>query len=99
VDDAFLVRVLDRVADLREEFEAIASREVAQFDVANERAPIDELHREPMLAVVRRAGAVQRGDALVRQAREHLDFALEQFQRRFTDPTCAAHDLERHATA
>ena len=105
MDDAALVRVVDRPADRGEEAQPVAQlrrararrRRGARARHASSGLAADQLHREEVLAVVRAAGLVERGDVRMHEARERLRLAAEQAQVLIVDEAAAADDLERDA--
>ena len=101
MDDASLVCVVHRIADLAEECQPLlhlcgreaALGRAALAILAQGLAP-HELHGEEVLAVVGVAGLVDGGDTGVLQARQGLHFAPEHAQVGFIHVRSATHDLE-----
>ena len=80
VDDAAIVRVLDGVADSRDELEPRRDIERVRRDVLAQWRALDELHGEVRLrclADLRGPGLVDLRDAGMLQPAEHLRLALE----------------------
>jgi hypothetical protein len=77
VDDAFLVCVLDGLADLDEEVEALVDGELVFVAVGGDGGAVDELHDEVWAAGFGGAGVVDLGDVLVVHHREGLALGLE----------------------
>ena len=84
MDDAALVRVADGAADRLEEAQPIVQLLVRRVRAAHvlahvisERLPVNELHREEVLAVVGTPGLVERGDVGMDQPGQRLGLAAK----------------------
>jgi hypothetical protein len=77
MDDSLLVRMLDRSAHLYEEVDALFDRQPAGVTVLGDRRAAHDLHREPGVSVLRRAGGKHLGDAGVIHERDGLALGLE----------------------
>jgi hypothetical protein len=99
MDDAFLVGVFDRVADLDEQPQTFRDAQRPLGDVVVERASAHQLHREVRLDAVRRIGdarVVHLRDAGMLKASEKLGLVLEAPQARGI-PEPRTNHLQRHA--
>ena len=56
VDDAFLVRVLDRLADGNEQFQSLVRREMFLVAIPGHRDPVDQFHNKVGAAGFRGSG-------------------------------------------
>ena len=105
MDDALLVRVGDRVADLLEDRKTqlhLVRRQRSRRTLPEprgQRRAAHQLHREEVQTVLGGAGLVERRDAGMPEMRERLRFALEELERLGGDVRSAADDLERDGTA
>jgi hypothetical protein len=63
VDDPLLMRVLNRVADAREQLEPLADRELLRVAEAGNWIALDQLHHEVRASGLGRAGVEDLGDA------------------------------------
>ena len=77
MDDTFLMRVLDRLADRDEQFDAFADREFTQVAELRDRDPSDEFHREEGAAGFGHAAVEDPGDARMIHDRQRLSFCFE----------------------
>src|SRR5262249_44271131 len=77
VDDPFLVRVLDRVADGDEQFKALSRREVVGVTVLGNRYAVHQFHDEVRAAALGGAGVQDFGDVLMVHHGERLPLGLE----------------------
>ena len=77
VDDALLMRVLDRLADGDEQFQPLPRREVVLVAVPGDRHPLDEVHDEVRPAGAGRAGVEHAGDVRVVHQGQGLPLGLE----------------------
>jgi len=77
VDDPFLMRVLDRLADGDEEIQSLAGREVMLVTVAGDRHAADQVHDEVGPAGVGRASIEYAGDIGMVHQGQRLPFGLE----------------------
>ncbi len=95
MDDSLLVGVLDRVADLDEQPQALFRRETAFVAVPRVRLPPHELHREVGPALFRRPRLVDLRDARVLHHRERLPLGVEA-RDHFLRIHSGLNHLERH---
>jgi len=77
VDDALVVAVLDRAADVGQQAQPVAGRKLVAIAELFDRLAVDELHREPRPAVGSRAAVEHLGNVVVVHARERFPFLLE----------------------
>ena len=77
MDDRFLMRVLDALADLHEQLQAVLHRQAVLVAVFGDRQPLHVLHHEVRAAFRRRAGFVHLRDVRVIHQREGLALGLE----------------------
>jgi hypothetical protein len=77
VDDRLLVRVLDTLADMDEQFEPPAQAHLLLVAVDVERHALDVLHHEVRTALVGRAGVEHLGDGRVVHHRQSLALGTE----------------------
>ena len=103
MDHAFLMSMLDGIADSSHQFETLVYAEQAPAGVLDQRLALDEFHREKRLATaacVGFTGLVDLGDAGVLEAAQHVALVFETPQRvarldaRFDD--LQGHDAPRH---
>ena len=104
MDDAALVRVVDRLADGREEAEPQLEllrrhRRRALRQPLPERLAPHQLHGEEVVAVPGVAGLVDGGDVRVLEAAEDLRLAVEHAGVQVVDVVALAHHLEGDAAA
>ena len=96
VDDPLLMRVLDGLADLDEQVEAILCGELVLVAVLGDRNPADQFHHEVRPAGLGRAGIEHLGDVRMVHQRQRLPLGLEA-----GDDLLGVHaqldDLEGHA--
>jgi len=98
VDDAVLVGVVHRAADLDEEGDGVAggpARDAPRLRELVERDPLDELHGEEEAPVARAALVEQRDDVHVAELEDGLDLAVETGDLRFVRERAVEEDLER----
>jgi len=84
VDDALVVAVLNRAADVGEQAQSVSGRKLMEIAEPRDRLAVDELHGEPRPAVGSRPAVEHLGDVRVVHAREGFSLLLE-----------PAHDLGR----
>ncbi len=89
------VRVLDGAQHLAEERHARVDREPVRVAPVGDRRALDELHREPGLAVRRDARVVEARDVRVGERGEDLALAREALGDR-ARPCAEVRELERH---
>ncbi len=77
VDDAFLMGVLDRLADLDEQLQPLAGGVSARVAVFGDRRPFDQFHDEVRPPGFGAAAVQHRGDALVVHQGQGLPLGLE----------------------
>ena len=77
MDDALAVRVVERIADLRDEFERLGGVQAGAVQDLAEVGAIDELHDEVEMAFARLAEIVDRDDAGVLELGEGARLAAE----------------------
>ena len=77
MDDAFLVRMLNAVADLDEQLEALADRQAVPIAVAGDRFTAHVLHHEVRATLRRRPGVEHLGDRRVVHQGQRLALGLE----------------------
>ena len=77
VDDAFLVRMLDRVTDLDEKLQPFRGGEVVSITKLGDADAFHQFHHEVRPAGIRRAGVENLGDVRMLHHRQRLTFGLE----------------------
>jgi hypothetical protein len=77
VDDALVVRVLDRLADRHKQLQPLPRRQLVRVAVARDRHALDQLHDEEGPAVGRRPGVEDPGDVRVVHQGQGLPLRLE----------------------
>jgi hypothetical protein len=77
MDDPLLVRVLDAVADLQEEADAVANRDLVLRAVGRDRLAADELHHEVRPSLGRRTSVEHARDGRMVHQRQRLALRLE----------------------
>ena len=88
MDDAALMGVLHRIADVGHQLDAFPNRQPARVGKFSERRAVHQLHRnERRRRLVARVGGVDMGDTRMLQMREDLGFDLE------AALNCAGHEL------
>ena len=95
VDDALLVRGLERLGDLPGDGQRLVERQRAARERADEILALDELHDQRAHAV-RLFEAVDRGDVRMMQLGEQLRFALEAGEALRVGGEGDREDLDRH---
>src|SRR5664279_314040 len=96
MDDAFGVRGLERVADLRADpDEALHRHRLAALELVGERATAQELHHDVEDAVVALPEVVDRNDRRVLQPARQPRFAQEPFRDRAYGRELRMNDLDR----
>ena len=99
MDDAVIVDMLEGRADLEGDVDRVAPREAAaMLDQVVEPAPLDELHRVPVLSVFV-AGVVELDDVRMRELGERLDLALEALEEAGVLGELGGEDLDGGASA
>jgi hypothetical protein len=96
VDDALRVRVLHRLADLREQREPLADRQGVRVAEAGDRLALHMLHREAGPALLRESAVEHLGDVGMVHHRQRLALLLES-RDHLLRVKAEAHDLERDA--
>ena len=84
VNDAFLVRMLDALTDLREQSKTLNRAQTMSVTVCRDRLPLDVRHGKVRPPLGRRSTIEDRGNRRVVHERQSLAFGLE-----------AGHDLRR----
>ena len=77
MNDALLMRVLDRLADRHEQLQPLARRQVVVVAVLGDRHAVDQFHHEVRPAGFRGAGVEDPGDVGMVHHRQRLPFGLE----------------------
>ena len=98
MNHALLVGVLDRVADLAHQFQALAGAQLVLVGPGGQPFTLDQLHGKEGLragAGIERARLEDLGDAGVLKAAQHLDFVLEA-QPHLIGGETGVHDLQGH---
>ena len=96
MDDPLCVRVLDRLADLREELEALADRDLIRVAEVGDRLALHVLHREVEPALRGEAAVHDLRDVQVVHHRKRLALLLEARDHLLrVEPE--VDDLQRHA--
>ena len=97
VDDALLMRVLDRMADRNEEFQPLARSQPLLVAILGDRQALDQLHGEVGPAAFGRARIKHLGNVRMVHDRQRLPLGLET-----GDDLAGVHarldDLQRHPT-
>ena len=83
--DQVPVRLLHAGADLQEQSQARAQVEPVAFAVVDQRAAVDELHRQPRDAGLGAAAVEDAGDVGMLQARQQDPFLVEAGQHQLAE--------------